>query len=174
MDLRWIVLLLSHYLLFFLLGEWNHFCAPLGLYFLPAGLFVAYAGMRLNPRPGLYATFGAGLLLDAGRPVPWGLQVFLLLGLYAIIATVRSRIGQGELWRLFLVATLATPAHLLILSLALAPGTPDPAAYASRCLADGLLSTAATALLAPWWFSLQERLLSLMGFDRRAEEAETA
>lgn len=174
MDLRWIVLLLSNYLLLALLGELNGALAGFGIHLLPAGLFVTYAAMRLSYRAGLYATLGTGLLLDAARPTPWGLQLFTLLALYTLIVTARSSLGLGELWRLFIIACAATPVFLVVLSLGAAGERPDLAAYAGRCASDTLLSTGFTALTAHWWFTLQESLLDLLGFDRRAESAETA
>jgi rod shape-determining protein MreD len=174
MDLRWVILLLSHYLLLFLCAELNHHLAPWHLHFLPAGLFIAYAAMRFSPRAAFLATLGAGLLLDASHPAPWGAQTFSLLLLLGAIHSVRSRIGTGDYWQLVLVAVAATPAHHLVLAVASVPALPGLGTYAARCTIDAVLSTALAALAGPWWFSLQNTLLGMLGFDRRDELAETA
>jgi rod shape-determining protein MreD len=172
MDLRWILLILSNYLLLFLLAEINHLITPWHLHLFPAGLLITYAAMRLNYRAALFVVIATGLLLDAGRPVPWGTQLFALLALHGVILVVRARIGFGELHRLIVLSIVLTPVHLLIITGVSLIGHPQPGALLGRATWDILMSTGLTALAAPWWFALQAALLALVGFDRRDEEAE--
>ena len=174
MDLRWVLLVVSNYLLLFLVAEANHFLSGMHLHLIPAGLFVAYAAVRFSQRPGFISTLGAGVLLEAGREGPWGVQLFLLLVLHSLLLRFRRRLAPGELWQLAIAATACTLLNGIGLSLAGLIARPEIGPYLLKCSVDLLLATAVTALVAPWWFSLQSHGLGLLGFDRRDEEAETA
>ena len=168
MDPRWVVIVLANAFLLFVEGQLNHYLAHLPVSIFLGGLALPVAGLRLRQRPGLIAMFLSGLLIDAGRPVPFGASALLLATFFTAWHSVRSRLPRdgavppiaGALVA-NLILFLAQP---LLLGHDLAAG-----ATLGRVLVDLALSELAVVLLGTWFFALQEQALLLRGVDLAAE-----
>lgn len=169
MDPRWVIIVLANALLVFLGGQLNHYLAHLPASVFLTGLCLPVAGLRLRFRPGLIAMFLSGLVVDAGRPVPFGSSALLLSTLFTWWYSVRSRLpreGVGPVVFGALIANLLLfGAQPLLVGAPLATG-----ATWSRVAVDLVFSQIAVALLAPWFAALQEQALLLRGVNL-AEEA---
>ena len=160
MKRRVFTLLISSLLLALLLGQLNHQLASWQVHVWCVGLFVAFAGLRMAYGPGATAVFLAGLLLDANAPVHFGTQGLLFLAAHAVVFTIRARAPRDEVAVGVVVALLAN----LGLYLALGFLRMDVGAMAARAwmrsFADLLVSQVVLALIAPWFFALQQSLLT--------------
>ena len=167
MKSRVLILTAASLLLALILGQLNHYLAVWQVHAWCGGLFVAFAALRLGYRTGAIVAFIAGLLLDAGEPVAFGTQAFLFLAAHAIIFNVRARAPRDATIVGVVVALMANLALILVLGfLRIDPGL-QPAAAWMRCFADLLVSQVVIALIAPWFFSMQTRLLELGGTNLR-------
>ncbi|CAM3124696.1 hypothetical protein [Rariglobus hedericola] len=173
MKRRVLILTVASLLLALLLGQLNHYLAVWQIHVWCGGLFVAFAALRLGYRTGATAAFIAGLILDAGEPVAFGTQAFLFLAAHAVIFTVRARAPREETIVGVVVALLANLGLFLALSFVrIDPGL-HPATAWMRVFADLLVSQIVIAVIAPWFFAVQNRLLEATGtnlrdFSRRA------
>lgn len=173
MKSRVLILTAASLLLSVVLGQLNHYLAVWQVHVWCGGLFVAFAALRLGYRTGALAAFVAGLLLDAGEPVAFGTQGFLFLAAHAVIFNVRARAPREETIVGVVVALLANLGLFLALSFMRIDPAVQPAAAWMRCFGDLLASQITLALIAPWFFAVQTRLLELGGtnlrdFSRRA------
>jgi hypothetical protein len=169
--LRTAVTFLTLLLLWLLLAQVNHLLAPLHVYLFAGGLFVTYAALRLPLRSGLAAVLLAGLLCDANMPIAGDLpslrfslsHVHLLcFGLaFAAIYRLRDRLARDETSIRVFVALLANLGLFLALSFTRVPAAPAPGAAWLRLFFDLACSQAVLALVAPWFFALQARVLQL-------------
>jgi cell shape-determining protein MreD len=167
MKNRAIILSAASLLLALLLGQLNHYLAAWQIHVWCGGLFVAFAALRVGYRTGAAAAFIAGLLLDAGEPVTFGTQGFLFLAAHAMIFNIRSRAPRDETIVGVVVALLANLALFLAMSFLRIDPAVEPARAWLRVFADLLASQIVLALIAPWFFSVQTRLLELAGTRRR-------
>ena len=173
MKRRVLILTAASLLLALLLGQLNHYLAVWQVHVWCGGLFVAFVALRLGYRTGATAAFIAGLLLDAGTPVAFGTQGFLFLAAHAVIFTVRARAPRDETIVGVMVALLANLGLFLALSFLRIDPLIEPAQAWMRVFADLLVSQVVLALIAPWFFAVQTRLLEANGtnlreFSRRA------
>lgn len=167
MKRRVLILSAASLLLALLVGQLNHYLAVWQLHVWCGGLFVAFASLRLGYRTGALASFIAGLLLDAGDPVAFGTQGFLFLAAHAVIFTVRARAPREETVVGVVVALLANLGLFLLLGFLRVDPSADSAATWLRGFADLVVSQVVIALVAPWFFSVQTRLLELNGTNLR-------
>ncbi|HEY8933327.1 MAG TPA: hypothetical protein VIM44_08455 [Rariglobus sp.] len=161
------ILFAASVLLALLLGQLNHYLALWQVHVWCGGLFVAFAALRLDYRTGALAAFVAGLLLDAGEPVAFGTQGFLFLAAHAVVFTVRARAPREETVIGVVVALLANLGLFLALGFLRISPVVEPAQAWLRGFADLLVSQIVLALIGPWFFSLQTRLLEMTGSHRR-------
>jgi hypothetical protein len=173
MQRRVLILTVASLLLTVICGQLNHYLAAWQLHVWCGGLFVTFAALRLGYRTGAIASFIAGLLLDAGQPVSFGTQGFLFLAAHAVIFTIRARAPRDATIIGVMIALIANLGLFLVLSfLRIDPSVKTEQAWL-RAFADLLISQIAIALIAPWFFSVQTRLLEVTGtnlrdFSRRA------
>ncbi len=167
MKRRVLTLTAASLLLALLLGQLNHYLAIWLVHVWCGGLFVAFAALRLSYGTGAVASFVAGLLLDAGEPVAFGTQAFLFLAAHAVIYTVRARAPRDAT----IVGVMAALLANLGLFLAMSFLRVDPSLKADqawlRIFADLLVSQIVIALIAPWFFAVQTRLLETTGTNLR-------
>lgn len=161
-----LVTFLSLALLWALVAQVNHELAPLHVYLFAGGLVVAYAALVLPQREGLAAVILAGLLADAASPVAFGLQTLLYAAAHTVIFNARDRVPRDETVPRVIVALLANLALFLVFSFLLVGRLPSPAAAWPRLICDLLCSQVALAVVAPWFFALQARLIALAGVRR--------
>ncbi|HSI08018.1 MAG: hypothetical protein ACAH89_15180 [Rariglobus sp.] len=163
MKNRVLILTAASLLLALLLGQLNHYLAAWQIHVWCGGLFVTFAALRLSYGTGAAAVFAAGLLLDAGDPVTFGTQGFIFLAAHAVIFNIRARAPRDETVVGVVIALLANLGMFLALSFLRIDPVVEPARSWMRAFADLLVSQIALALIAPWFFSVQTRLLELTG-----------
>ncbi|MFA6959521.1 MAG: hypothetical protein WC205_02085 [Opitutaceae bacterium] len=167
MKSRVLILLAASILLATLLGQLNHYLATWQIHVWCGGLFVAFAALRLGYRTGAIAAFLAGLLLDANTPVIFGTQGFLFLAAHAVIYTIRARAPRDETIVGVVVALLANLGLFLVMSFICINPVVEASQAWLRGFIDLLISQIVLALIAPWFFAMQQRLLELIGTNLR-------
>jgi cell shape-determining protein MreD len=165
MHRRWLITFATSWLLWCLIGQLNHYLAPHGAYLFIGGLLVTFGALRLGLRNGLAASLLIGLTVDAIEPVPVGTHVLLFAGMHFIIFRLRTRFPRDETIFGVVVALLANLALFLGLSFVLLGDHPASDAAWMRLFADLGWSQLFIAVVAPWFFALQERALELGGVD---------
>lgn len=163
---RTLVTFVTLLLLWVIVAQVNHLLAPAHVYLFAGGLFVAYAALQLPLRDGLAAVLLAGLLCDAGTPVRFGTHLLLFAAAHAILFNIRDRLPRDETVARVIVALLLNLALFLALSFALVGRIPAPGAVWPRLILDLVCSQVFIALVAPWFFALQARLLVLAHVER--------
>jgi len=167
MSNRALLLTIASLLLALLLGQLNHYLATWQVHVWCGGLFVAFAALRLGYRTGATVCFVAGLLLDAGEPVAFGTQGFLFLGAHAVIFNIRARAPRDDTIVGVVVALLANLGLFLAMSFLRIDPVVETARAWLRVFADLLVSQITLALIAPWFFAVQTRLLAFSGTSVR-------
>jgi len=162
---RTLVTFLTLLLLWVVVAQVNHVLDG-HAYLFAGGLLVAYAALQLPLRDGLAAVLLAGLLCDAGAPVPFGLHTLLFAAAHAVVFNIRDHLPREETVARVVVALLVNLALFLVLSFALVGRGPAPAAVWPRLIFDLVCSQVFLALIAPWFFALQARSLVLAGAER--------
>jgi len=167
MKLRVLLLSIASLLLVTLLAQLNHYLGAWQLHAWCGGLFVAFTALRLDFRAGAAAAFIGGLLFDAGAPVPFGTHALLFLAAHAVIFNVRARAPRDETIIGVMAALLANLGLFIAISFIRLDGAPDSGEAWMRDFADLLVSQIVLALVAPWFFAMQARLLRLGGTELR-------
>lgn len=176
---RWLIIFATTLLLWSLVGQVNHYLAPMGAFLSVGGLLVAFAALRLNLRNGLIATIMIALAVDAVEPVPtigrhllYGPHLLLFTAAHALIFSLRTRFPREETVFGVVTALLAN----LGLSLGISFIYAGPAAhfasgaFSFRLLADLGWSELFILAVAPWFFALQRRALELDRVDLSEED----
>lgn len=169
---RTLVMFGCAWILWQIIAQTNHALAPARLYVWVGGLFVAFAGLRLQAQEGFNACFLIGLLFDSQCPVPFGTHAFLFGIADLILVRLRHRFAATETLVAVTVALLTNLALLVVLSFVRLSEAPDGAATALRLFMDLLISQSVLALVGPWYFALQARALDLAGAGLRIEASE--
>lgn len=163
---RTLVTFVTLLVLWVLVGQVNHLLSDLHVYLFVGGLFVAYAALVLPLRDGLAAVLLAGLLCDAGAPVPLGLHALLFAAAHVIVFNLRDSVPRDDTISRVIVALLANLGLFLVLSFALIGRGPAPASVWPRLIFDLVCSQVFLALIAPWFLALQARTLVLTRVER--------
>jgi rod shape-determining protein MreD len=163
---RILVTFLPLLLLWVLVAQANQALAGTHLCLFAGGLFVAYAALQLPLRDGLAAVLLAGLLCDANAPVPFGLHTLLLAAAFTIVFNLRDHVPRDETVARVTIALLANLALFLVLSFVLVGRGPNPGAVWPRLIFDLVCSQVVLALIAPWFFAFQARVLVLTHVER--------
>jgi rod shape-determining protein MreD len=179
MHRRWLIVFATTLLLWSLVGQLNHYLAPLGVYLSIGGLLVTFAALRLSLRNGLIATILIALAVDAVEPVPqvghhlfFGPHLLLFTAVHVVIFHLRARFPREETLFGLGTALLANLGLFLGLSFVYVElGAPQhPAAASLRLLADLGWSQLFILAIAPWFLSLQQRALELGRIDLAEEK----
>jgi hypothetical protein len=168
MKRRVLILVSASLLLALVLGQLNHQLATWQVHVWCGGLFVAFAGLRMAYGPGATAAFLAGLLLDANAPVAFGTQGFLFLAAHAVVFTLRARAPRGEVAVGVVVALLANLGLFLALGFLRIDEGGESARAWMRSFADLLASQVVLAVIAPWFFAIQQTMLERTAGTTRA------
>lgn len=145
------------------IGQANHHLSPQALTLSAPGLAVAFAALRLPLGAGLSVAFAAGLWLDAATPAAFGKLAFLLGLAFCIVHRVRGRLPRNETVVGVVAALFVNLALFVALAFLDLGELPDPAAAGARLLADLMASQLFTAIVGPWYISLQNAALRLAG-----------
>jgi hypothetical protein len=160
---RALVVFVTLVLLWAIVAQLNQALAGAHVYLFVGGLYVTYAALALPSGPGLAAVLLGGLLCDANAPVPFGLHALLFGAAHSVLFHLRDRLPHEDMAGRVAITLMANLGLLLLLSLFEIGQMPDPAATWTRLGADLIVSQVFIALVAPWFFSLQERALLLSG-----------
>ncbi|MEO6874752.1 MAG: rod shape-determining protein MreD [Opitutaceae bacterium] len=163
---RTLVTFLTLFVLWVIVAQVNHALSGAHVYLFVAGLYVTYVALQLPLRDGLAAVLLAGLLCDATAPVPFGLHTLLFATAFAIIANIRDHVPREETVAQVIVALLTNLGLFLVFSFVLIGRSPSPGAVWPRLIVDLLCSQVLLALIAPWFFALQARVLVLARVER--------
>ncbi len=165
-----LALLLGNYLLIAVTSQVNHAFSPWQLRLSLGGLLVAPATLSVGFRAGATVAFLTGLLLDATAPVWFGTHALLLLAAHAVLYSQRSGLAREETVVAVVAALLANLGIWLALAFFLGASLSLPGSAAVRLLAELGCSQIVLALIGPWFFSLQVRLLTMAGAKLRPDE----
>jgi rod shape-determining protein MreD len=161
-DPRWLLVVSANLLLGWLTGLANHYLAPLSLHLYISGLFVVFAGLRVDPKQGFIATLLTGLLLDATIPVPFGTHMILLGLIHATLLYGRRRFPrEGSIFGI-VVAQFANLFLFSTLSFLLVSENPRPGEAWLRIFVDLIVSQLIILLITPWFLALQSRVFEKM------------
>lgn len=158
---RTAVVFLCALLLTGLVRQLNHNLGTWGIALWIGGLLVAFPALRLAPQQGFNACFVIGLVVDASTPLPFGLIAFLFAISHLVIVRIRSRFASTEALPGTVVALITNLILFVIVSSVVLARAPHAPFSGLRLLTDLLASQLFIALVAPWFFALQERSLSI-------------
>lgn len=171
--LRVLILFLVHLLLWGIFATLNHAVAPWQLYLYTGGLFITYAGLKLDARTGLAVALLSGCLFDAGAPVTFGQQAITHALGFLWLYRMRNRIAHDIPVIQASVAVLANSALYLALFVIHFHHLNSFATIWPRFLWEMLFSSLLVGLVAPWVMALQSEALRLItppGFRHEEEE----
>jgi rod shape-determining protein MreD len=157
------VLFLTLYLLRVLITELNHTLSGVHVWIFAGGLFIAYSALMLPFRQGFAASVLAGLLCDSLAPVAFGTHAALFAIAHAVVYNVRERMQRDETAVRVSVALIVNLALFFLLTIVRIPHAPGDSIVWPRILSDLVCSQVALALIAPWFFAFQFRILELTG-----------
>lgn len=163
---RALVLFATLLLLWVIVAQLNHVVSGWRIYFFVGGLFVCYAALTQTLRAGLAASFLGGLICDANTPVAFGTHAVLFAAAHALLFHLRDRLPRDDTASRVVIALLTNLALFLVLSFLHIRHSPAPAVIWPRLLADLFFSQVLLALIAPWFFALQTRALTLTRTER--------
>ena len=163
---RTLVLFATLVLLWGLVSQVNHVLTDLRVYFFVGALFVTYAALMLPLRAGLTATLLGGLICDATTPVAFGTHTLLFAATHAVVFHLRDRLPREDTVGRIVITLLANLALFLVFSFIQIGRSPAPAAAWPRLIADLVASQVFLALIAPWFFAFQHRVLVLARVER--------
>lgn len=143
-----------------LTSQLNHSLSHWGLSVWLGGLLVAFPALRLAPQQGFNACFLTGLLLDASSPLPFGLLAFLFSAAHLVIVRLRNRFAVTQTLLGVIVALITNLILYVLVTFVVLARVPDAPVSGLRLLSDLILSQALIALIAPWFFAVQEKALT--------------
>lgn len=159
--LRTLAISLTLLVLWALVSQLNHELAGWHVYLFTGGLTIAYAALVLPQREGLAAVVLAGLLADSTTPVAFGAHTLLFAMAHTVLFNARDRVPRDETAPRVIVALLANLALFLVFSFIQIGRLPSPASAWPRLIFDLLCSQVFLAVIAPWFFALQEQSIVL-------------
>ena len=148
-------------------GQLNHALSGAHIHFFAGGLFIAYAALALPRSEGLAIAMLGGAVCDAHAPVPFGTHVLLFAAAATLIYLLRERLPHEHVLGRTTVALTANVALFVALSLVETHGAAREVRFWPRLAPDLVFSEIFVALIAPWFFSLQEKALALAPAEPR-------
>ena len=170
----------SGVLLWTLVAQFNHHLTVAHLSVFVGGLLLTFSSLRLSHRDGWRAALLLGLWCDAAAPLHLNaggqlsvytvLHTALFLVTHTLLFRFRGRFPHQETIIAVVVALVANAFLFLALSLAYIVRNPVPLAAVPALSVHLLFSELVIALIAPWFFALQERLFEFAGVGLRREQ----
>lgn len=167
MRRQWLLMSGALLLLWALTAQINHYLTGHGVHLFVGALYVTFTALQFPARSGLLLSAAAGLLCDAVAPVPPGTHLLLFAVAHALICKSRHRLPADHGTSQVIIALIANAALYLALSLILIVRQPVIAQLWPRLIWDLLLSEIFIALIGPWFFALQSRIIDLNRFALR-------
>ncbi|MCC6414918.1 MAG: hypothetical protein IT582_03295 [Opitutaceae bacterium] len=167
MRRTWLLIFGAFLLLWTITAQTNHYLSGRGTHLFVGALFITVTALRLPVRGGLLLSAAVGLLCDATTPVPPGTHLLLFAAVHALICQFRHRVPADLCATQLLLALAANAALYLALSSILIARHPLLAQQWPRLGWDLLWSEVFIALIGPWFFALQGRVIDLDRFALR-------
>jgi rod shape-determining protein MreD len=171
---RTLLLFVSMFLLWSVVAELNHALSAWRVYIFTGALFVAWAALTQPLEVGLTASLLGALLCDANAPVLFGTHLVLFAAAHLLIHHIRERVPRDDRIACVLIVLFANLGLFLLFSFTQVHRSPSPATLWPRLFVDLACSQIVLALVAPWFFALQERLLGLVAAPGAARPASRA
>tara|TARA_B110000483_G_scaffold104527_1_gene127553 strand:- start:4177 stop:4716 length:540 start_codon:yes stop_codon:yes gene_type:complete len=159
---RLIVMVVTGWILITLMRQTNHLLAPTGLSIWLGGLLIAFAALHLNPKTGFTACLIIGMMLDAWAPLGFGTHAVLFGAAQIIVVRIRRRFAASELTIGIIVALIINLILFVMITFIVIGRSHGGPISGVRLLTDLVVSQVVLALIAPWYFALQHRALSLV------------
>jgi rod shape-determining protein MreD len=169
LDPRWLVVLLSNLLLWWLVGTANNYLSHFSflgmdycsIHLYVGGLMVVYSALRLNNKHGWIAILLTGLMVDSLEPVPFGTSMVLFGLVLATLLYGRRRFPrEGSIFSI-VVALFANLFLVIALSFLMVGTNPRPGEVWLRIFVDLIASQFLILLITPWFLALQDRAMAL-------------
>jgi len=160
---RTLLVFVTLVLLWTITGLFNQALAGLHLHLYFGGLYITFAAVALSPREGLAAVLLGGAVCDAHSPTRFGTQILLFAAAHAFLRQLRDRLPHDDLIGRVAITLICNLGLYLALSFAEVGEALNPSAYWGRAAVDLLFSQVVLALIAPWFFALQERTAAYAG-----------
>jgi len=154
---RPLIYFLTLLLLWAVMAELNHRLSGWHVTLFAGGLFVTYAAFVLPLGEALGLAFAAGLVADSQAPVRFGSHAVLFAAVATGLYRWRHRLPHDEVFGRVAIALVANLA--LFFAVTFLRFRPPPAALWPRLGSDLIFSQLWLALIAPWFFALQEKAL---------------
>ncbi|MEO6568974.1 MAG: hypothetical protein ABIO94_09460 [Opitutaceae bacterium] len=170
------VIFCAHLLLWVLIAQVNHALSGVPIHLFVGGLYITYSALALRFRDGMITAFLAGLLCDASVPIAPAVSstalglahthTLLFVSAYTFVHHLRDRLSRNETAARVLVALFTNLGIFVVFAFLRVGDSPALGAIWSRIVIDLACSQIFLALVAPWFFALQERSLILAGVER--------
>lgn len=132
-------------------------------------LLIVFCGLYLRILHGWWIVVFVGLLVDAARPTPIGMDVIGLILLWTLVVYYRRQIKRESATHVAWTAVSLQCLWLLFLTVSMSQGRLGEWIYWQRFLIDGGLSLVVVAIAAWPWCELQRLYLKWSGWDLNAE-----
>ena len=173
---RVVVIFCTHFLLWLLIAQFNHALSRFPVHLFVGGLYITYPALALRFRDGMITAFLVGLLCDANMPIAPAVSgaalglahthTLLFVSAYTIVHHLRDRLARNETAGRVWVALFTNLGIFAVFALLRIGDLPALGAIWTRIVIDLACSQIFLALIAPWFFALQERSLVLAGVER--------
>ncbi|MEO7414663.1 MAG: hypothetical protein ABIZ81_15035 [Opitutaceae bacterium] len=170
------VIFCTHLLLWLLVAQANHALSRVPVYLFVGGLFVTYPALTLRFRDGMITAFLAGLLCDANLPILPGLSktafglahthTLLFICAHTLIHHLRDRMSRNETAARVLFALFTNLGIFVVFAFIHISRSAPLSEIWPRIVVDLACSQIFLALIARWFFALQEQALVLAGVER--------
>lgn len=91
---RWIFVSVGHFILLFLISQFNNQLSQIHIHLTVTGLAVAFSSLELNFKQSILSLIPIALVIDAKSPLPFGTSIIILLSLSTVIFMIRSRVRR--------------------------------------------------------------------------------
>lgn len=162
------MLSLCSVILWVVVTQLNHSLSDAQVYLFAGALFVTMPALTQSLAVGLWVAIFAGLVCDANTPVAFGTHLILFATIDVLLFRVRERVPRNDTVSRVAIAVVANLALFLVFSFLQILRAPAIAAIWPRLLMDLVCSQVFLAIIAPWYFALQARSLTLVGVERES------
>ena len=160
----------ANLVLFFLSMLVNSRLAPFSLYLILLGPMLVMPALYFKYPSLVLCSFITGLSIDAMLPQPYWLFVYGLPAIGLFIRSIRSHFRTETSYRFILLAHIANFACIVLLCVSQAIHLGQLSVPLTQILAIILLSHTILPFIAPWFFSFERMLFTLLKTDYAHED----